>query len=442
MRRLFLLGSALLVFLVPVGIAAGLAFNVDQSTLDNGLTVLICRDTTVPTVSVQTFVNAGSRDEDRPGITGLAHVFEHMMFRGTEKYPIYSAEVAPLGAENNAYTNDDYTCYFVNAEGKFLEKMLDIESDRFKNLSFTNEIFRTELGPVKEERRRGMEDPGDFLGIELYRLAYTAHTYQHPVIGWEEDLETKMTYEDGKQFKEHFYVPNNCVLVICGNVDIAKTKELVQKYWGSWQRAEPYSPIITPEPRQSEEKTTAFTWKDDETQPMIYIGFHTPSARADLESVAALNMIGELLFSESGRLTRELRNNLAMVEGIWGGMDMRKDPSLFTAAARVKKGYTLEQVRDSIYTQLERLRTKLVTPEELDRVRNNLRADLVYGLDRPARVAGSIGYYQLITGDWNNIMRIYDLYSSITAEKLRTVATETFNKLNRTVVTLVPKSGI
>ena len=442
MRRLFLLGGALLVLLAQAGIAAGLAFNVDQSTLDNGLMVLICRDTTVPTVSVQTFVNAGSRDEDRPGITGLAHVFEHMMFRGTEKYPDYSNEIAPLGAENNAYTNDDYTCYFVNAHASFLEKVLDLESDRFKNLNFTNETFRTELGPVKEERRRGMEDPGDFLGIELFRLAYTAHTYQHPVIGWEEDLETKMTYEDGKQFKEHFYVPNNCVLVICGNVDIAKTKDLVQKYWGSWQRAEPYSPIITPEPRQSEEKIKGFTWKDDETVPTIYIGFHAPSARADLESVAALNMIGELLFSESGRLTRELKNNLSMVEGIWGGMDMRKDPSLFTAAARVKKGYTLEQVRDSIYTQLERLRTKLVTPEELDRVRNNLRADLVYGLDRPARVAGSIGYYQLITGDWNNIMRIYDLYSSITAEKLRTVATETFNKLNRTVVTLVPKSGI
>jgi len=442
MKRLFLLGGALLVLLAQAGVAAGLTFSVDQSTLDNGLMVLICRDTTVPTVSVQTFVNAGSRDEDRPGITGLAHVFEHMMFRGTEKYPDYSNEIAPLGAENNAYTNDDYTCYFVNAHASFLEKVLDLESDRFKNLNFTNETFRTELGPVKEERRRGMEDPGDFLGIELFRLAYKAHTYQHPVIGWEEDLETKMTFEDGKQFKEHFYVPNNCVLVICGDVEITKTKELVQKYWGSWQRAEPYSPIITPEPRQSEEKSKGFTWKDDETVPTIRIGFHAPSARTDLESVAALNMIGELLFSGSGRLTRELKNNLSMVEGIWGGMDMRKDPSLFRVTARLKKGVTLGQVRDSIYTQLERLRTKLVTPEELDRVRNNLRADLVYRLDRPSRMAGSIGSYQLITGGWKNVMRLYDLYSSITAEKLRTAATETFDNLNRTVVTLVPKSGI
>ncbi len=441
MRRLILFGGVLLALLTQAGLAAGLALDVDQSQLDNGLKVLICRDTTVPTVSVQTFVNAGSRDEDRPGITGLAHVFEHMMFRGTEKYPNYSDVITPLGAENNAYTNNDFTCYFVNAQGKFLEKLLDIESDRFKNLGFTNEIFRTELGPVKEERRRGMENPMELVDIELSRLAYTAHTYRHPVIGWEEDLETRMTFEDGMQFREHFYVPNNCVLVICGNVDVAKTKELAQKYWGGWQRAEPYAPIITPEPRQAEERTKNFVWKDSETLPTICIAFHAPSARDDLENVAALDMIGELLFSESGRLTRDLKNNLAMVEGIWGGIDVRKDPSLFTITARVRTGYTLEQVRDSIYAQLELLRKDLVAPEQLDRVRNNMRADLVYRLDRPARVASSLGSYQLITGDWRNLMRLYDLYDTTNAERLRTVATATFDDLNRTVVTLVPKSG-
>jgi zinc protease len=442
MKRLFMLTGFLLALLAHTCLAEGLAIAVDQSTLDNGLTVLISRDTTVPTVSVQTFVNAGSRDEDRPGITGLAHVFEHMMFRGTEKYPDYSSVITPLGAENNAYTNNDYTCYFVNAHAQFLEKVLDIESDRFKNLNFTNETFRTELGPVKEERRRGMEDPDEVLGVELEILAYVAHTYKHPVIGWEEDLESKMTFEDGLQFKQHFYVPNNCFLVICGNVDIAKTKELVQKYWGSWQRAEPYSPIITTEPRQSEEKVKSFVWKDDETVPVIRIAFHAPSTRNDFENVAALNMVGQLLFSESGRITRELRNDLSMVEGISGGMDMRKDPSLFSVTARLKKGFTLEQVRDSILVRLDQIRAKLVAPEELDRVRNNLRADLVYGLDRPSRVASSIGYFQIISGDWRNMMRLYDLYGTITAEKLRTVATETFDKLNRTIVTLVPKSGI
>jgi zinc protease len=442
MRRPLVFVCAMLFFVANICLAAGLALDVDQTTLDNGLTLLICRDTTVPTVSVQTFVNAGSRDEDHPGITGLAHVFEHMMFRGTEKYPDYSNAITPLGAENNAYTNNDYTCYFVNAHGKFLEQVLDIESDRFKNLNFTNEVFRTELGPVKEERRRGLEDADEFLGIELERLAYVAHTYQHPVIGWEEDLETRVTFDDALQFRQHFYVPNNCFLVICGNVEIAKTKELVQKYWGSWQRVEPYTPIITDEPRQSEERVKSFVWKDDETAPILRMAFHAPSSRDNLESVASLAMLDQLLLSPSGRLTRELRNDLAMVEQINGGVDWRKDPSLFSVAARLRKGFTFDQARDTIMARLEALRSKLVTPEELDRVRNNLRAELVYNLDRPSRMAGTIGFYQLVTGDWKNLMRLYDLYGSISPEKLRTVATETFDKLNRTIVTLVPKSGM
>ncbi len=121
---------------------------------------------------------------------------------------------------------------------------------------------------------------------------------------------------------------------------------------------------------------------------------------------------------------------------------MRKDPGVFSISARLKKGVTLEQVEDSIYAQLDLLRSKLVSTEELDRVRNNLRAQLVYELDRPSRVAGTLGFYEIVAGDWNAVKHLFDLYGTITAEKLRTAATETFDKLNRTVVTLVPKSGI
>jgi predicted Zn-dependent peptidase len=443
MTRVLTLIIALALVLAAGLSGAGLEIKVDQSVLSNGLTLLICPDTTVLTASIQTFVNAGSRDEDRPGITGLAHVFEHMMFRGTAKIPSYSDVAAPLGAETNAYTNADYTCYFINAEGKFLDRMLEIEADRIRNLIFTNETFRTELGPVKEERRAGVvDDPGGFVEVELDRLAYTVHTYQHPVIGWEEDLETKMTFEDGKQYKEHFYVPNNCVLVIAGHVDVAKTKELVDKYYGDWQRAEPYTPLVLPEPRQAEERVKNFVWKDDEVTPILRIAFHVPSIRDDFESVAAMLMINEILFSNSGRLTRLLKNQMSLVEGVWGYSEWRKDPSLESISARIKRGVPLEQVRDSIYSQLDLLRTKLVTPEELERARNNIRAQMVYELDRPAHIAGSVGYFHLIAGDYKANSRLYDLYANITAEKLRTVATDTFDKLNRTVVTLVPKSGI
>ena len=233
--------------------AAGFDIKVDESKLNNGLTVLIAPDSTAVTVSVFTFVNAGSRDEDRAGVTGLAHVFEHMMFRGTKKYPVFSDAVSPLGAETNAWTTNDYTAYFLNAEARFLETMLDIESDRIRNLIFTNETFRTELGPVKEERRRGVvDDPEGFLSVELERLAYTIHTYHHPVIGWEEDLEQNMTSDDGLQFKNRHYVPNNCVLVISGNVVVDETRKLVDKYYGNWTPGEAYTSLVLPEPKQTE----------------------------------------------------------------------------------------------------------------------------------------------------------------------------------------------
>lgn len=443
MTRVLKLFCALMLFLSASALGGGLDIKVDQSTLDNGLTLLICSDTTVPTMSVQTFVNAGSRDEDRPGITGLAHVFEHMMFRGTARFPSYSDITAPFGAETNAYTSEDYTCYFINADARFLEKALEIEADRIRNLIFTNETFRTELGPVKEERRAGVdEDPAGFLGIELNRLAYTAHTYQHPVIGWEEDLEKNITFDDGKQYKDHFYVPNNCVLVICGNVNVEHTKDLVNKYFGDWRRAEPYTPIIAPEPRQSQEKIKNFVWKDDETPPIMYIAYHIPSIKNDFEGFAALNMINEILLSRSGRLTRLLKNKMSLVEAIWSDAELRKDPGLVTIGARLKRGVAMEQVRDSIYSQLEVLRSKLVSQEELARACNNLRAQMVFRLDRPSHFAGTLGFYHLIAGDYKAMMRLYDVYSTITPGKLHTVATEIFDNLNRTVVTLVPKSGI
>lgn len=423
--------------------AAGFDITVDESKLNNGLTVLIAPDSTAVTVSVFTFVNAGSRDEDRAGVTGLAHVFEHMMFRGTEKYPVFSDAVSPLGAETNAWTTNDYTAYFLNAESRFLDKMLDIESDRIRNLIFTNETFRTELGPVKEERRRGVvDDPEGFLSVELERLAYTIHTYHHPVIGWEEDLEQNMTSDDGLQFKNRHYVPNNCVLVISGNVAVDEARKAVEKYYGDWKPGEAYTSLVLPEPKQTEERVKNFTWKDDETSPLMRIAFHIPSANQDFESLAAMNLINEVLFSNSGRLTRQLQNDLTLVESISGDGEMRKDPSLAVISARLRKGASLAEVRDSVYSELRRISTTVISDEELDRARNNLRARMIYGLNSPSRIASSLGVNRVITGNYRALMQLFELYASVSPEKIRILASEVFIPTNRTVVTLVPKSGI
>ncbi len=443
MRKCIEIFAILLLLGVGILNAAGFDLAVDESKLDNGLTVLIAPDTTAATVSVFTFVNAGSRDEDRVGITGLAHVFEHMMFRGTEKFPSFSEVVSPLGAESNAWTTNDYTAYFLNAESRFLDKMLEIESDRIRNLIFTNETFRTELGPVKEERRRGVvDDPEGFLSVELERLAFTVHTYHHPVIGWEEDLEQNMTFEDGLQFKNRHYVPNNCVLVISGNVKIGEARKLVQNYYADWKPGEAYTSLVVTEPAQTAERIKNFAWKDDETPPLMRIAFHISTARSDFESLAALNLINEVLFSKSGRLTSLLKNELALVESVGGDAEMRKDPGLQVVATRLRRGANLAEVRDSIYNHLRQVGAQPISTEELDRARNNLRARMIYGLNSPSRIAGSVGINRLLTGNHRSMIELYNLYAAVTAEKIRSVAAETFTPANRTVVTLVPKSGI
>jgi predicted Zn-dependent peptidase len=432
-------GIALLI-LVAGAAAADLKLDVATEQLENGLTVLTCVDTTVPTVSIQTFVNVGSRDEDRPGITGLAHVFEHMMFRGTERYPAYHDAVARFGAQNNAYTTEDYTCYFVNAAADFLEPILEIESDRIRNLRFTQELFRTELGPVKEERRAYVDDyPRGWLEVELYRLAFREHTYQHPVIGWEEDLEVNMTYEDGLEFKNRFYVPNNCVLVICGNFNRAHTINLVSRYYAGWQAAPPYEPEVQPEPAQDQERVRNYVWKDSQSSPLLMIGYHTGTDCSHLQRMAALQVINHVLFARSGRLTRLLDTKMSLVEAISAEVELKKDPGLFEITAKLVDEGDIEQVRDSILSQMSLLRDEAISPDELNRAGNNLRADMIYDLNRPAAVAGYLGFYKLVCGDWRILYQHYGVYETITVDAVQQAAAEVFADSNRTIVTLSPK---
>lgn len=439
-RRFIFMQLMLLLLICPLN-AASFDLPVEEYKLGNGLTVLLSPDSQATTVSVFTFVNAGSRDEDRPGITGLAHVFEHMMFRGTERFPNFSAVTAPLGAESNAWTTNDYTAYFLNAEAQFLEKMLDIESDRFRNLIFTNETFRTELGPVKEERRKSVDDsPDGFVGIELERLAYNIHTYHHPVIGWEEDLETNMTFADGLQFKNRHYVPNNCVLVVTGKFNPVEAKPWIDKYYSGWQPGEAYTSLVLPEPPQTEERIKSFTWKDDETPPLLLLAYHVPAA-SDLETMAALNIINQILFSQSGTLTNKLKKELALVESVDGQAEMRKDPGLESISARMRRGASMDQVRDSIYAELSRMGSVPISAEDLSRACNNLRAQFVYRLDRPSRIASSLGVNHILAGSYQSMIKMYDLYATVDAEKIRSVAAEIFTPQNRTVVTLLPKSS-
>lgn len=413
---------------------------VEKIRFENGLTILLSQDKSVPTVSFMTYVNAGSRDEVKPGTTGLAHVFEHMMFRGTKTYPEYDKALAPFGPETNASTSNDFTRYFVNVKEQYLKDVIQVEADRFQNLTFTNGIFRTELGPVKEERRKGYVDhPDGFLFSKIYEIAYTTHTYHHPVIGWEEDLEKNMQYTDALEFFKTYYSPNNCTIVISGNFDQHKTLQWLKKYYGSWPRQKPAEVAIPEEPEQEGERIKAFVWKDAQITPRLAIAFHGPSLNVDSPDYCSLALIARILFMESQRITKKLYTDLQLVESIDGAPDSSKDPGLFLIYANLKKGKLIEEVKNIILKEIEALLKSGIEEKELQKAKNSLIASTFYGLTRPYSVARVLGFYETVGGNYRLLFETDKKIKKLTGEEVMGVARNIFRKENQTVVTLLPK---
>lgn len=420
---------------------SGLNLKIEKTVLDNGLTILTCEDHTVPTVSYQTFVNVGSRDEAKPGKTGLAHLFEHMMFRGTERYPDYDQALGNYGPETNAWTGNDCTDYFVDVKAEYLERVIEVEADRIRNLRFNNETFRTELGPVKEERRRfQVDDPGGFLSEKFYELAYQEHTYHHPVIGWEEDLERNIQVEDGLEFKKTFYSPGYCIISVAGNFETDQVIKWITQYYGDWEAQPPPNIRIPQEPPQTEERVKDLVWKDSQISPKLLIGYHGPDVNVENNDFAALKIISKVLFLRSGRLTKKLYQDLQLVDRIRGDMEENKDPGLFVVSANLKRGKSPDEVKTVIFDQIEKLRQQPVTENELQKAKNSLKADLLYRLNRPHAVAGTIGFLEAVSGDYNLIFKLQEKYKQITAEDVLKVASRVLSPANRTVVTLLPKT--
>jgi len=413
--------------------------DVEKTVLPNGLTLLTYVDTTAPTVSYRTFINAGSRDETKAGATGIAHVFEHMMFRGTEKYPNYNDAVARMGPQTNAGTSDDLTDYFVNAKAEFLREIIEVESDRIRNLRFTREAFRTELGTVKEERRRGVDDdPGGFLYQELFRLAFKKHTYHHPVIGWEDDLEKTLTFEDGYAFKKTFYSPNYCTIVICGNFDPEKAGEWVLENYGDWKTSLPPTSQVRTEPTQEERRRRDFEWKDSHTAPLLLIGYKGPDLNLDTPDLAALQVLSKILFSKTGRLYKKLKSDTDKVERIRGEIEGRKDPGLFVIDATLKEGQDFDSIIAIIEQELTGIVEGQIPDDELARAVNPMKSEFLFRLSTPYRIGGSIGYFHLTGGDYRMMFAYYDMLGRITADDVKEAARKYLIPAHSTIVTLSP----
>lgn len=429
---LILLGTA-----VPSAAAGIFPYAIYKTVLDNGLTVIIVPSDSPGVVAYYTAVRTGSRNEVEPGHSGFAHFFEHMMFRGTEKYSEqkYNEILKSMGADTNASTSDDVTIYYINASSSALEKIMDLESDRFQNLRYGEPAFRTEAGSILGEYNKNYSIPFQSMFEKLRDTAFTAHTYKHTTIGFLADIKDMPNqYEYSLKFFDRRYRPENCALIIVGDVKPDPTLALVKKYYGSWKQGNYKWQVVT-EPVQTAPHAAQIDWKN-RTLPYLLLAYHTPAFSDTELDGPALDVLSQLVFSETSALYQKLVIEKQEVDQLSGGAARRRDPYLFTISARVKNPANMENVRREIESALRAAQTQPFTREQLNRVRSFLKYSFVMNLNTPSRIAGQLSNFVQLTGDPQSINRYYALFDRVTPELLMQIARKYFTMNNQTVVTL------
>ncbi len=412
-------------------------FPVAQRTLPNGLSVIVVPFDSPGIVAYYTVVRTGSRDEVEPGKSGFAHFFEHMMFRGTDKYSKdrYTEILKRMGADSNASTSDDLTLYHIVGPKRELETMVDLESDRFKNLKYTEPVFRTEALAVRGEYAKNASSPVRQLFEKLQDRAYTRHTYKHTTMGFLADVEAMPEqYAWSKQFFDRFYRPENCIVVVVGDVDPAQVFPLVERYYGDWQRG--YRPVDVPaEPEQTEPRSDEVRWPNP-TRPQILYGYRAPAFSTASVDWAALDLVGQLLFDESAPLYQELVVEKQWADNLFGGLSAQRDPGLFNVLVRVRSLDLVPQVEQAIAQHLEKLRTEPVEAARLDRIKSHLRYAFAASLDSPSSVAESLAGMLAITGDVQSMNQVYRRYAEVTPADVQRMARQVFQTNRETKVQL------
>ena len=406
--------------------------------LPNGLRTVIVLSDDPSIVSVYVVVQVGSRNEVEPGKSGFAHFFEHMMFRGTKKYPPerYDSILKRIGAASNAFTTDDYTAYHTTFLAEDLEIVMQLEADRFQNLSYTEDVFRTEALAVLGEYNKSSQSPWLKLNEALRKVSFRVHPYRHTTIGFLEDIKRMPElYDYSLEFFRRYYRPEKTILVIVGKLDPDYVSKLVEKYWGNWERGG-YQPVIPQETELHGPHESVVQWPT-QTLPWIVVAFRSAPFSDSSKEMPALDLISFLGFSETSELYQKLVIREQKVDILMPYNPDRIDPYLFAVYARVKKEGDLEYVENEILATFARFREQLVDRERLEQAKKHLRYRFLMALDNAQAIAEQVAHYVALTRSVDTIDRLYTVYDSITAEDLKEVANKYFIDKGRTIVRLV-----
>ena len=414
--------------------------NYTMTTLANGLQVVFLEDHSTPIVHAEVWYHVGSKNE-RPGRTGFAHLFEHMMFKGSknvepEGHPSW---ISSVGGQSNAYTNEDSTVFWQTFPAQYLPLVLWLEADRMASLRIEEKIFQTEREVVKEERRMRVENqPYGRLNEIVYDQAFSVHPYKHPTIGSMKDLEAA-SIEDVRDFFRTYYVPNNATLVLVGDFDTKEATALVQQYLGRIPKsARPVPRDIPQEPPQTKERRVRL--EENWPLPVVVVAYHiTFDGNPDSYPLHIASKV--LSDGESSRIYRKLVYETQLALAAFGGGNIIEDPNLFFAVAIVQPGQKPEDAVNALIAELDRLRTQPISQDELQQAKNQWTRDYILSRESNKEKASQLGHAVVIHNDVKTADGEFDIFMNTTAADVQRVAQTYFKPENRLVLTIMPRGA-
>jgi len=436
MHRIIL---ALTLAVLPV---VATAQKVSEFELENGMKVLVKEDHRAPVAVSQVWYKVGASNE-HSGITGISHVLEHMMFKGTPEYPAgkFSAIVAENGGRENAFTGRDYTAYYQFVGKDRLEICFELEADRMRNLTLPEKEFEKEVEVVKEERLMRTEDNPEALTYERFSAAaYVNSPYHNPVIGWMADLNS-LKVDDLKDWYATFYQPKNATLVVVGDVNPDEVLALAKKYFGALKSGQE-TPVVKPRQEVEPQGLRRIQVKTPATVPYVLMGYQVPvlSNAAEKWEPYALDVLAGILDGgSSARLSRELVRGQEIASAAGAGYSLSaKHGGQFLIEANPAKGRSIVEVEKAIEAEVVKLKTERVTVDELERVKTQVIADDIYALDSVQHQANQMGMLETVGLGWQLLDEYPEQIKKITAEQVQAVAIKYLQDDRKTVAELVP----
>lgn len=405
--------------------------DVKTFTLPNGMKFLVLEDNSIPNANMYLFYSVGSRNE-HPGVTGLSHFFEHMMFNGAKKFgpKMFDRTMEFNGGANNAYTTENVTVYTDWFPSNALETIFDLESDRIASLTIDPKYVQSEREVVLSERSTGLENsPWRTLGEQVNATAFQEHPYHWSVIGYEEDIKN-WSKEDLELYFKTYYAPNNCTVVVSGNIKFDEVKRLAQKYMAPIPAQTPGPKVHLVEPPQTGERR--ITVQKQVSSPYMMIAYHVPESKS--KDYYALDILNSALTSgNSSRLYASLVDEKQLATSIFSDYGESFDPTLFQFYISANKGKSTDDIENAVYVELTKIAKDGITENELQKIKNQKLMEFYRSIETINGKSNSLGTYELFFGDYKKMFTAPDEYAKVSLDDVKRVASQYFKKSNRTV---------